>query len=177
MIVREAHSADAPAIGQVQVDSWRITYAGIVPADYLASLSYEQQGQVWERYISTLSSAAAMYVAEAVTREVVGFAHSGPERSGHKIYTGELYAIYLLAAHQRQGLGRQLMRATVNGLLQHGLPSMLVWVLADNSSRAFYEALGGQQVAEQEITIGEARLTEVAYGWRDIRGLAIGMGD
>ena len=177
MIVREAHSADAPAIGQVQVDSWRTTYAGIVPADYLASLSYEQQGQVWERYISTLSSAAAMYVAEAATGEVVGFAHSGPERSGHKIYTGELYAIYLLAAHQRQGLGRQLMRATVNGLLQHGLPSMLVWVLAANSFRAFYEALGGQQVAEQEITIGAARLTEVAYGWRDIRGLAIGMGD
>jgi GNAT superfamily N-acetyltransferase len=173
MIVREAHFADAPAIGQVQVDSWRTTYAGIVPADYLASLSYEQQGQVWERYISTLSSAAAMYVAEAVTGEVVGFAHSGPERSGHKIYTGELYAIYLLAAHQRQGLGRQLMRATVNGLLQHGLPSMLVWVLAANSFRAFYEALGGQQVAEQEITIGAARLTEVAYGWRDIRRLAV----
>jgi hypothetical protein len=104
MIVREAHSADAPAIGQVQVDSWRTTYAGIVPADYLASLSYEQQGQVWERHISTLSSAAAMHVAEAVTGEVVGFAHSGPERSSHKIYTGELYAIYLLAAYQRQGL-------------------------------------------------------------------------
>jgi GNAT superfamily N-acetyltransferase len=177
MIIREAHSADAPAIGQVQVDSWRTTYAGIVPADYLASLSYEQQGQVWEHHISTLSSAAAMYVAEAVTGEVVGFVHSGPERSGHKIYTGELYAIYLLAAYQRQGLGRQLMRATVNGLLQHGLPSMLVWVLAANSSRAFYEALGGQQVAEQEITIGAARLTEVAYGWRDIRGLAVGMDD
>ena len=171
MIVREAHSADAPAIGQVQVDSWRTTYAGIVPADYLASLSYEQQGQVWERYISTLSSAAAMYVAEAATGEVVGFAHSGPERSGHKIYTGELYAIYLLAAHQRQGLGRQLMRATVNGLLQHGLPSMLVWVLAANSFRAFYEALGGQIVAERDHTMWGKKMREIGYGWPSLEGL------
>jgi GNAT superfamily N-acetyltransferase len=173
MIIREAHSTDALAIGRVQVDSWRTTYAGIVPADYLASLSYEQQGQFWEHYLSTLSSAATMYVAEAAAEEVVGFAHSGPERSGHKIYRGELYAIYLLAAYQRQGLGRQLTRAAVNGLLQHGLSSMLVWVLAANPSRAFYAALGGQQVAEQQIMIGAAWLTEVAYGWRDIRGFAV----
>jgi GNAT superfamily N-acetyltransferase len=173
MSIREACSTDALAIGRVQVDSWRTTYAGIVPADYLANLSSVQQGQAWGHYISTLSGAAAMYVAETARGEVIGFAHCGPERSGNPIYPGELYAIYLLPAYQRQGLGRQLMRAVANGLLHHGLPSMLVWVLAANPSHAFYEALGGQYVAEQEITIGAARLTEVAYGWRDIRGLAM----
>jgi GNAT superfamily N-acetyltransferase len=164
---------DASAIARVQVDSWRTTYAGIVPADYLARLSYGQQGQLWGHYLCTLSGAAAMYVAEAATKEVVGFAHCGPERSGNPLYTGELYAIYLLAAYQRQGLGHQLTTAVANGLLHHGLSSMLVWVLAANPSRAFYEALGGQHVAEQEITIGAARLTEVAYGWRDVRELAV----
>jgi GNAT superfamily N-acetyltransferase len=113
-----------------------------------------------------------MYVAEATAKEIVGFAHSGPERSGHPLYTGELYAIYLLAAYQRRGLGHQLMRAVVNGLLNQGLSSLLVWVLAANPARAFYEALGGQYVTEREITIGTARLTEVAYGWRDMRELA-----
>jgi len=173
MIIREANSADIPALSRVQVDSWRTTYAGIVPTDYLASLSYEQQGRIWGQYFSTLSDTAAMYVAEATAGEVIGFAHSGPERTGNPLYTGELYAIYLLAAYQRQGVGQQLTRAVVNGLLRHGLSSMLVWVLADNPSRAFYEALGGQYVAAQEITIGTARLTEVAYGWRDIRRLAV----
>ena len=173
MNIREARSTDALALGRVQVDSWRTTYAGIVPADYLASLSYEQQGQFWGQIVSTLSGAAAMYVAETATGKVVGFAASGPERSGNEVYQGELYAIYLLEAYQRQGLGQQLTQVVVNGLLQHGLLSMLVWVLAANPSRAFYEALGGQYVAEQEITIGAARLTEVAYGWQDIRGLAV----
>jgi len=173
MNIRAAHAIDTPAIAQVQVDSWRTTYAGIVPVDYLASLSYEQQGKFWGHIISTLSGAAAMYVAETAAGEVVGFAACGPERSGNEIYQGELYAIYLLKAYQRQGVCQQLTRAVVNGLLQRGLSSMLVWVLADNPSRAFYEAMGGHYVAEQKITIGSAQLTEVAYGWRDIRELAV----
>jgi GNAT superfamily N-acetyltransferase len=168
MSIRVAHPTDAFAIARVQVDSWRTTYVDIVPAAYLAGLSYEPQGQFWEYIVSTLSGAAAVYVAESATGQVVGFAASGPERSGNGVYQGELYAIYLLAAYQRQGLGRQLTEAVVNGLLRHGLLSMLVWVLAANPCRAFYEALGGQQVAAQEITIGTARLTEVAYGWHDI---------
>jgi len=59
-----------------------------------------------------------MYVAEAATGAIAGFAHSGPERSGHKLYAGELYAIYLLAAYQRQGLGRQLTRAVANETIE-----------------------------------------------------------
>src|SRR2546427_7666005 len=114
MMIREAHSTDTLAIARVQVDSWRTTYAGIVPADHLASLSYEQQGQFWAHIVSTLSDPAGMYVAETVAGEVVGFAHGGPERSGKGSYTGELYAIYLLEAYQRQGQGRQLMGAVVN---------------------------------------------------------------
>jgi GNAT superfamily N-acetyltransferase len=173
MNIRAACVIDTLAIARVQVDSWRTTYAGIVPADYLASLSYEQQGKFWEHIVSTVSGAAAVYVAETDAGEVVGFDTSGPERTGNPLYTGELYAIYLLEAYQRQGVGQQLTRAVVNSLLRHGLSSMLVWALADNPARAFYEAIGGQYVAEQQITIGSTQLTEVAYGWRDIRGLAV----
>jgi hypothetical protein len=45
---------------------------------------------------------------------------------------------------------------------------MLVWVLADNPSRQFYRALGGQLVSQQKITIEGLDLLEVAYGWPDI---------
>jgi len=48
---------------------------------------------------------------------------------------------------------------------------MLIWVLAKNPSRAFYEALGGQRVYEKQIVIGGETLVEVAYGWRDIHSL------
>jgi hypothetical protein len=49
--------------------------------------------------------------------------------------------------------------------------SMLVWVLRDNPSRGFYEALGGEYVREQAITIGGANLIELAYGWPDTMAL------
>jgi hypothetical protein len=51
---------------------------------------------------------------------------------------------------------------------------MLVWVLTNNTqARRFYEVLGGHYVREQNITIGGVDLTEVAYGWKDITGLAM----
>ena len=45
---------------------------------------------------------------------------------------------------------------------------MLVWVFSANPYRAFYEALGGQPVAEREIDRYGANLAETAYGWQDL---------
>lgn len=171
MLIREAAPADAEAIARVHVDSWRTTYAGIVPADYLANLSYGRREQFWRDILSAPAQAGCVYVAAHDTGQIVGFASGGPERSGDGVYQGELYAIYLLARYQHQGLGRHLTMAVVKRLLQGGLQSMLVWVLAANPGCAFYARLGGQQVYEKKITIGTAPLLEVAYGWPDLRTL------
>jgi hypothetical protein len=48
---------------------------------------------------------------------------------------------------------------------------MLIWVLRDNPSRRFYEAMGGRFVSEQNIEINGQALVDVAYGWNDLRGL------
>jgi hypothetical protein len=55
MMFRAAHSDDALAIARFKMDSWQTTYAGIVPADSLVNLSYEQQRRVWGHHISTLA--------------------------------------------------------------------------------------------------------------------------
>lgn len=170
MDIREAQIGDAPAIARVHVDSWRSTYSGIVPADYLAQLSYSQREQYWRRWISAGHKKQFLYVAQD-EGNTVGFALGGPERSGDSIYDGELYIIYVLEAHQRQGIGRLLVSHVARRLLQEGMESMLVWVLADNPFRRFYERLGGQPVAEQSVSIGRAELKEVAYGWRGIQVL------
>ena len=47
----------------------------------------------------------------------------------------------------------------------------MVWVLADNPSRRFSEALGGTFVADKVIEVGGKALVEVAYGWGDLRAL------
>ena len=169
--IRDANVPDATAIAKVHVDSWRTTYTGLVPDDYLSQLSSEQREQTWRDILSTHGAAEFLFVAEAQAGNVIGFTSGGPERSGNTVYKGELYAIYLLEEYQRKGIGRQLAQAIAKRLVQEGLHSLLVWVLADNPSKDFYSALGGQRVYEQEVTIGGARLVEVAYGWRNFRDL------
>ena len=97
----------------------------------------------------------------------------GPERGGAPDYTGELYAIYLLEGYQRHGLGRHLTSTLVQRLVQAGMPSLLLWVLAANPCRGFYEVLGGQRLYDKQVLIGGAPLVEVAYGWRDARALIV----
>ena len=100
---------------------------------------------------------------------MVGFAAAGPERSGDPNYRGEIYAIYVSPSHQRRGCGRELMTAATRRLATAGFASMLLWVLEDNAAaRAFYAMLGGVVLRRQPIQVGDAELTEVAYGWSDL---------
>ena len=175
MHITEAEIADAAAIAKVHVDSWRTTYTGIVPADYLARLAYEQREQIWHGTLSAPLGLEFVYVVKDKAGNVIGFASGGPERSGQKKYKGELFALYLSDQYQRQGIGSQLVSCVAKKLTQQGIQSMLVWVLEDNPSRRFYEALGGNLVSKQQIIIGGAALTEVAYGWPDISRMAESM--
>jgi len=175
--IRTATVHDAAAIAYVHVESWRTTYQGIVPDDFLARLSYEQREQFWHQILTEPGSHTIVYIAEDERGKVIGFASGGPERSGDPLYTGELYAIYVLAQYQGQGVGRQLVIPLVHRLLQEGMRAMLLWVLAENPARKFYERLGGQPVYEKPVTIGGMPLLEVAYGWQDVQTLVERMED
>lgn len=175
MIVREASLDEAPGIARVHVDTWRTTYGGIVPEDYLAKLSYETRESRWLQMLSTAAeNNHFIYVAEDGGGQIVGFADGGSERTSNPVYKGELYAIYINNTYQRQGIGRRLTLSVVERLRLEGFQSMLVWVLADNQACRFYEALGGQKVYEQQIEIGGVMLNEAAYGWIDTRVLVDG---
>ena len=96
MILRAAHPTDAAAIAKVHINSWRTTYKGIVPDDFLATLSYEQRTPWWRNILLQPAPTSFVYVAEDPHGQVIGFASGGPERGGDPDYAGELYAIYLL---------------------------------------------------------------------------------
>jgi L-amino acid N-acyltransferase YncA len=170
MSVRPARIEDAPQIARVHVDTWRATYSGIVPEVFLVAMSYEDFEGRWRNWLEgELGVRACFYVAESPAGRIVGFASGGPRQDeSYPQYESELYTAYLLPQHQGQGLGRQLLGAVGEGLLVNGKRSILTWVLAENPSRRFYEAVGGKLVGSQEIEIGGVGLEEVAYGWNDI---------
>ncbi len=165
-IVRPATPADAAGIARVHVDTWRTTYRGVVPDDFLARLAYDKSEARWTQTLGNPSGGQFAFVGvEERSGEVVGFAVAGPERDGDPTYTGEVYALYILQAYQRQGLGRRLMAACARELSRRGFGSVLVWVLADNPCRLFYETLGGRRLRAKPLTIGGTTLQEIAYGW------------
>jgi ribosomal protein S18 acetylase RimI-like enzyme len=172
--IREARIEDAAGIARVHVDSWRTTYAGIVPDAYLANLSYARRENLWHDILSNTSGDGYRFVAVNDEGQIVGFVSGGPKRSGDSMYQAELYSIYLLQAYQGQGIGRQLTRRLVERFLQAGITSMLLWVFAANPACRFYEALGGQRLRVEQADFDGVMVDEVAYGWLDISELLQG---
>jgi ribosomal protein S18 acetylase RimI-like enzyme len=170
ILIRPAQVTDAPGIARVRVISWRAAYRGIVAQAILDGLSVEETSALIETSIRRNAPGSCRLVAREPSGQIVGFALGGPERTRDPEFDGELYAIYLLPEFMRMGIGRRLLLAMAEGLHRRGMHAMLIWVLAQNPARRFYEALGGVYLREQPVAIGPQTLPEVAYGWPDLEG-------
>jgi L-amino acid N-acyltransferase YncA len=166
--IRKAAPADALGIAKVHVDSWKTTYANIIPEEYFKKITYENREQLWKEEIPK----GGVFVAENEEGQIIGFSSGGKERSGkYPEYPGELYAIYILKEHQGKGIGTLLVKPIIEELRQQNINAMLVVVLEDNSSRHFYEALGGKKIDTIEAEFSGKRLNELIYGWDDIKSI------
>ena len=84
------------------------------------------------------------------------------------LYSGEIYAIYVLGAYWRQGVGTSLMTEAVQGLRAMKHKSMCLWVLEKNDrAGSFYKRHGGERCGKKDIEIGSSRVKEICFGWRD----------
>ena len=158
---------DAIAIAHVHVESWRTTYTGIVPDEYLAGLDEGLRVKLWRE---RLDGQTTVLVAEHAG-EVVGFAAAGKIREPVETCDAELYALYLLREAQGRGIGTALLKAVAAVLREHGFKSMSVWVLERNPSRSFYEKNGARLTTLKVIEIGGVKQMEVAYSWPEIEPL------
>jgi ribosomal protein S18 acetylase RimI-like enzyme len=165
LTIRSADMDDVASIAEVHVAAWRSTYQGMIPQAYLDGLSVENRSLGWARVLERASAADVTLVSETHDRRVVGFVTAGPARSHRRFFQGEISSLYVLPAFQRGRHGKRLFLAAANRLAEAGYASMIIWVLADNPARAFYEKLGGVKVAETQRPFAGSLLREVAYGW------------
>jgi GNAT superfamily N-acetyltransferase len=169
--IREATAADARAIAEVHVASWKTTYRDIFPPETLAEISVESRATLWEESLSKPSGIDFLYVAEDAYGKVVGFAGGGRAQDGIKGYEGELLVMYLLETYQGIGIGRRLFYQVVARLMEMGIYSMFAWALAENPNHKFYEKLGGEIIGDRLYERGGRYYPAVGYGWKDIRKL------
>ena len=126
---------------------------------------------MWSAALTTRRAGNYIYVVEGEAGEVIGFVAAGPEREERTGKVGEIFAIYLLEEHHGKGLGKQLFLEAAKRLKREGYQSMMLWVLADNPTRGFYEAMGGSASKQKDIDIGGDTLVEVAHEWERIDNL------
>jgi ribosomal protein S18 acetylase RimI-like enzyme len=165
--VRSARPEDARGIARLDVETWRTTYAGVLPPSYLVGLSEQRREIGWRSVI--LREPRDVRVAADVSAAIVGFGSCGPNR-GDRFFAGEVFTLYVAPDWQNQGIGRRLLIALFRRLVATGRHSAIVWVLRDNPSRFFYERLGGQQVSRKTLAVGGAAVEAAGYGWRDLPG-------
>jgi len=168
MIVREARLEDVQGIAMVVVDTWLSKYQGLMPDEHLNKLSYVDRERSFTELLQNPSDDKFKFVVENNIGKIIGVAIGGLERSEQTIYKGEIYAIYVLEAYQRNGLGKNLVRMAIEWLKGLNINSMIVWVLAGSKFRAFYESFGGQEADEKTFEYDEFTADLVAYGWEDL---------
>lgn len=165
--IRQATEDDTPRIADIYVETWRTTYAGALPDRVLIGMSSERQAIYWARAIR--HGLELIYVAEDDGAGVVAVGSAGPNRARGNSYQGEVYTLYVHPDFQNQGVGEQLLGRLFHELAGRGMNSALIWVLAPNPSRFFYERMGGQRVGDRDEVLWGATVKEIAYGWPDLQ--------
>jgi GNAT superfamily N-acetyltransferase len=169
--VRAAREADAAALAQVQVASWREGYAGIVPAELLDELTGAEAAAAWqarwrEAIVSPPTGRHRVFVAVSDAsglsglsgREVVGFASAGPATDSDRwpATDAELYELRILPEQTRHGHGGRLLHAVAETLADDGFHTACTWALeADAALRSFLESAGwAADGARAELDVG-----------------------
>jgi ribosomal protein S18 acetylase RimI-like enzyme len=165
--IRPATVDDAAGIAAVHVQSWRSSYAGIVPQAHLDSLDVDARTKSWTKLLAPSESPHFHAVAVDEGERIVGFVDAGKNRDAPVEFRGELFAIYLLDEAKGTGAGNALFDAAASWLRENELAPFLLWVLKDNArARRFYAKAGGVVAGEKPHPVGGKPLVAVAYGWR-----------
>lgn len=110
-MVRQATAADARAIAEIQVSTWRAAYRGFLPRQLLEDLSVSLREASWRGVLEDRAAVGFTVVAEAGEGSPFGFCSvalpSRDEGAGER--TAEVAATYVDPHRWGSGVGRALL--------------------------------------------------------------------
>lgn len=149
--IRPALLDDAPAMARVLVDTWFAAHQTQVSEEVFErrrnEWGYTESEMGWKRSIGEADGVAAQVLVATDDEQIIGTA------AGESISAScaEVTALYVTVAHQRSGVGRNLLAAMINHYRAIGMPTLQVSVLAANHpARRFYERVGFQTSATRD---------------------------
>ncbi len=147
MKIRAATPDDLPAICDIHIQSWRISYAGMLPDDFLAA---PLEAAMTERWRQMPRGEVVLLVAE--DKDLLGFACVRCDDAQGPL----LDNLHVARSAQGQGTGKELMKAVAKRLTELGKATLWLEVLEANvAARRFYARLGGiEGPVFQDVLVG-----------------------
>ena len=130
---------DAAEIGRVHLAVWGQAYVGILPEDYLASLTVESNIARWQHLLaSDEADRVDRLVGLAPDGSIVGLVAWGASRDDDPAAPSELHAIDILESHHGSCLADLLLSNSIGFV-----GAQMLWVLVVNErAQACYRRYG-----------------------------------
>ncbi len=141
LVIRPATSADVAALARVHLTGWQVGYRGLLPDDYLNSLTVEDYERRWADW---LAQGGRTLLADRGS-SLVAFASIGliSDDVDADNTTGELRGLYAVPAAWGTGAGKAVHDAALAALRAVGLAQATLWTFSTNERAiAFYDRQG-----------------------------------
>ena len=140
MVVRIATTSDGPKLAHVQLETWRVVYAGLISDAVLGTHNVREREEFWRERLGR--AIGSVFVAEQ--ESIVGFCDFIPseDEGADSRAVGEIAAIYVWPGHWRQGTGRALCSRALAEARRHGYRTVTLWAFeAVPAALEFYKAM------------------------------------
>jgi len=154
--VRVAWADDAPAIAELQLRTWRATYADLVPVDALPT-DVEAAAASWRAALARPGDARNRVLVALERNRVVGFAITSPasDPDCDQVADAELAELTVDPDERGKGHGSRLLQAAVETMQADRFSRAVLWAMAtDDALREFLTGAGwGADGAHRELDL------------------------
>lgn len=139
-------------IATIHVETWQAAYRGLMPAEFLESLSISDRAKKWQEMLSDAND-QTVFLVGLIEDNVQGWASLCKCRDDDaNDHWGEVGGIYVHPLAQKRGLGALLMSDGLDLLKKAGYTQATLWVLTSNAAaRKFYESKGWRVEGKTKI--------------------------
>lgn len=163
MTIRPATRDDATPVAALHTASWRIAYADLLPAEFLAGPVADDHLTLWRERLAAPAAGAALFVAEDQDG-LGGFVYLRPG-TGDRILLDNLH---VRPDGKRRGLGSALFAHALDWTRDTapGRDLYLEVLTGNTGAIAFYERLGGHRTREGVAVFPQGfEVPEYEYAW------------
>lgn len=165
--IRKANINDTKDIADVNLNTWCISYKGIVP-DEMIKKRLNQRDNYIKRLENRINNGELFYVAVFDDR-IVGMMSIGESTNNDYPNVGEILTLYLLNEYHGLGIGKKLLRYGFRELVKLGYQNAIICCLKENPTCKFYEHMGGVKVGKTFFEKFNYKLEENIYFYKDIK--------